>query len=159
MNGDLQFVCGGYSNALKLYLEAGSVTSDHFTTVVPDTVWTPAVYRNMMSCCSELRLEVHALILCQYMNPIDYNLAFSLIKTCANNNVDLLSECVWDMALIEYLIYTYNKEGDTFRRSHMVRLAGQPQLNVNNSTDILTRAQEVRRKHFFTELFRLTHTV
>ena len=63
----LHTVCGAYGAALKLYLEAGSVTSDHFTKLVPDKVWTPAVYRNMMNCCSELQLPVHVSCLPTYV--------------------------------------------------------------------------------------------
>ena len=48
-----------YSSALKLYLEAGSVTSVHFTQEVPPGVWTAQAYQRMLACCTAVQLPAH----------------------------------------------------------------------------------------------------
>ena len=48
-----------YSSALKQYLEAGSVTSAHFTQEVPSGVWTVQVYQRMLACCTAIQLPTH----------------------------------------------------------------------------------------------------
>lgn len=123
-----------YSSALKLYLEAGSVSSIHFTKEVPSSVWTAHAYQRMLACCTAVQLPAHvgalrtaphathyarlhirpplfssspslssspvlilssslsvfpvplpppiskAIVLCQFWEPVDYDLAFSLIR-------------------------------------------------------------------------------
>ena len=90
--------------ALRNYLTAGSMVSGYFQNDVLQDIWTPDVYKRLITCCSKLGYHTHALLLCQLLDPIDYEYAFSIMK----GNVGVLSESLfthlWDMTIIEYLI-------------------------------------------------------
>ena len=93
-----------YGAALHNYLSAGSKVSCHYQNDVPQDTWTPDVHKRLIACCSKLGYHTHALILCQLLEPVDYEYAFNVMKS----NVGALSEGLfshlWDMTIIEYLI-------------------------------------------------------
>jgi hypothetical protein len=53
-----------YGPALKFYLEAGVVSSDFFTTAVPQSVYDDQVYKKMMRCCSSLQCFTQVRLYC-----------------------------------------------------------------------------------------------
>jgi hypothetical protein len=63
----------------------------------------------MLSCCEKLGYHTHAAILCQFLQPVDYELAFGILKNNVESTVDSLFVHFWDMTIIEYLICILNE--------------------------------------------------
>ena len=89
---------------MENYLQSGAISSDFFESDIPPQTWTTAVYRRMISCCEKLGYHTHAAILCQFLHPVDYELAFGILKNNVESTVDSLFVHFWDMTIIEYLI-------------------------------------------------------
>ena len=75
-----------------------------FESDIPPQTWTPAVYCRIISCCEKLGYHTHAAILCQFLQPVDYELAFGILKNNVESMVDSLFVHFWGMTIIEYLI-------------------------------------------------------
>jgi integrator complex subunit 8 len=146
LHAEIHYATGKYGAALLNYLKAGAVTSRHFEDEVPPLVWSMQVYRKMISCCTQLNLHTHAVLLCQLLVPMDYELAFSLLSTHSSLMAESYFTYFWDMVIIEYLIYINAKRGDKNKQSLATQIAGQPELNCNNSPEVLARAAQVRRR-------------
>ena len=99
---------GDYGAAMENYLQSGAISSEFFESDVPPQTWTPAVYHCMISCCEKLNYHTHAAILCQFLQPVDYELAFGILKNNVESTVDSLFVHFWDMTIIEYLICILN---------------------------------------------------
>ena len=95
---------GDYGAAIENYLQSGAISSDFFESDIPSQTWTPAVYHRMINCCGKLGYHTHAAILCQFLQPVDYELAFGILKNNVESTVDSLFIHFWDMTIIEYLI-------------------------------------------------------
>ena len=93
---------------MENYLQSGTISSNFFESDIPPQTWTPAVYRRMLSCCEKLGYHTHAAILCQFLQPVDYELAFGILKNNVESTVDSLFIHFWDMTIIEYLICILN---------------------------------------------------
>ena len=89
---------------MENYLQSSAISSDFFESDIPPQTWTAAVYRRMISCCEKLGYHTHAAILCQFLHPVDYELAFGIFKNNVESTVDSLFVHFWDMTIIEYLI-------------------------------------------------------
>ena len=95
---------GDYGAAMENYLQSGAISSYFFESDIPSQTWTPAVYHRMINCCGKLGYHTHAAILCQFLQPVDYELAFEILKNNVESTVDSLFIHFWDMTIIEYLI-------------------------------------------------------
>lgn len=100
----LSAAIGKYGIALESYLQAGSISSQFFETEVPSSLWTQTVYKRMIKCCMKLAYSTHAAIFCQFLQPVDYELAFEILKSNVNTAVESLFAHFWDMTIIEFLI-------------------------------------------------------
>ena len=86
---------------MQSYLQSGAISSNYFESDVPSP---PTVYHRMISCCGKLGYHTHAAILCQFLQPVDYELAFGILKNNVESTVDSLFIHFWDMTIIEYLV-------------------------------------------------------
>ncbi|KAL5466717.1 hypothetical protein EMCRGX_G030865 [Ephydatia muelleri] len=146
LQADLFNATGKHGAALGHYLESGVVPSRYFEDDVPAEIWSQQVYRRIINCCSHLSYYTHVVILCQFLKPVDYELAFATLRNHSSSTTESLYIHLWDMTIIEYIIYIHSKNKDALKQ--MAAVAGQPELNFNNSTEALTRAVQVRRRQF-----------
>ncbi|XP_064393895.1 integrator complex subunit 8-like isoform X2 [Halichondria panicea] len=137
-----------YGAALYGFLSVGSMASNHFTTEVPEAIWSPIVHQRLRACCTRLRYHTHSLIVCQLLEPVDYEGAFGIVRSNVGAMTEGLFTHLWDMTIIEYLIYTLTSKGDKHKQKIAMQVAGQPELNTNNSSEVLKRAAHVRRRTF-----------
>ncbi|KMQ88336.1 integrator complex subunit 8-like protein, partial [Lasius niger] len=119
--GDLNFVLSYYESAMKYYLEAIMVASDLFSQPTPRTQIDDLVYRRMIKCCAHLQCYTQAVVLCQFLEEVDYTLAFKMAgsdqKSCAAADaMDAYYHCIWDTTILEYLIYLHTKRGEHHRK-------------------------------------------
>jgi hypothetical protein len=85
-------------------MEAAALASDHFHRDIPATVWSQVTLRRLIACCCRLRYFTQAVVLCQLLQPVDYEHTFSILRENASETVASMFPYLWDMTIIEYLI-------------------------------------------------------
>ncbi|KAJ1519294.1 hypothetical protein ONE63_004593 [Megalurothrips usitatus] len=154
--GDLNYVMGHLSSALKAYLEAAIAATDFFSQPLPRMQIDDHVIRRMIKCCSLLQCHTQAAVLCQFLEEVDYTTAFKCLGetksgSCADA-MDSYYECVWDTTLLEYLIHLHTKRGETHRKQLAIQTIGLLELNSNNNIEIQREAENVRKARFLRAL-------
>ncbi|OAD62741.1 Integrator complex subunit 8 [Eufriesea mexicana] len=155
--GDLNFVLGYYESAIKYYLEAIMVASDLFSQPVPRSQIDDLVYRRMIKCCAHLQCYTQAAVLCQFLEEVDYSLAFKMAasdqKSCAPADaMDAYYHCIWDTTILEYLINLHTKRGEHHRKQLAIKVIGLLELNSNNNEEIQREAANIRKAKFLRAL-------
>nr|XP_031845085.1 integrator complex subunit 8 [Nomia melanderi] len=155
--GDLNFVLGYYESAMKYYLEAIMVSSDLFSQPVPRSQIDDLVYRRMIKCCAHLQCYTQAAVLCQFLEEVDYALAFKMAasdqKSCAPADaMDAYYHCIWDTTILEYLIHLHTKRGEHHRKQLAIKVIGLLELNSNNNEEIQREAANIRKAKFLRAL-------
>ncbi|KAG7213745.1 hypothetical protein KM043_002973 [Ampulex compressa] len=155
--GDLNFVLGYYESAIKYYLEAIMVASDFFSQPVPRTQIDDLVYRRMIKCCAHLQCYTQAAVLCQFLEEVDYSLAFKMAASDLKNwapadAMDAYYHCIWDTTILEYLIHLHTKRGEHHRKQLAIKVIGLLELNSNNNEEIQREAANIRKAKFLRAL-------
>lgn len=155
--GDLNFVLAYYESAMKYYLEAIMVASDLFSQPIPRTQIDDLVYRRMIKCCAHLQCYTQAAVLCQFLEEVDYSLAFKMAasdqKSCASADaMDAYYNCIWDTTILEYLIHLHTKRGEHHRKQLAIKVIGLLELNSNNNEEIQREAANIRKAKFLRAL-------
>ncbi|XP_026812278.1 integrator complex subunit 8 [Rhopalosiphum maidis] len=153
LKGDLQYVMGHYSSAMKWYLEAIVIVSDYFARPVLKPMIEDYVYKRMMKCCMQMQNFTQAAILCLFQEEIDYATAYK----CASetNSCDALDEYydyIWDINLLEFLIYWHTKLNHQEHRQKLLKTIGALELNANNNEEIKREAANIRKLKFLRAL-------
>ncbi|XP_025991714.1 integrator complex subunit 8 [Solenopsis invicta] len=155
--GDLNFVLIYYESAMKYYLEAIMIASDLFSQPTPRTQIDDLVYRRMIKCCAHLQCYTQATVLCQFLEEVDYSLAFKMAasdqKSCAPADaMDAYYHCIWDTTILEYLIQLHTKRGEHHRKQLAIKVIGLLELNSNNNEEIQREAANIRKAKFLRAL-------
>lgn len=115
-----------YERAMKYYLEAIMVASDLFSQPILRTQIDDLVYRRMIKCCAHLQCYTQATVLCQFLEEVDYSLAFKMAsndqKSCGADAMDAYYHCIWDTTILEYLIHQHAKRGEYHRKQLAVNM-------------------------------------
>ena len=85
-------------------MEAAALSSNHFQLPVPQGVWSQTTLRRLIKSCCKLGYVTQAVVLCQLLQPVDYEMAFAILKEHASDTMDSIFPYFWDMTIIEYLI-------------------------------------------------------
>ncbi|XP_018407743.1 PREDICTED: integrator complex subunit 8 [Cyphomyrmex costatus] len=155
--GDLNFVLNYYESAMRYYLEAIMIASDLFSQPIPRTQIDDLVYRRMIKCCAHLQCYTQAAVLCQFLEEVDYSLAFKMAasdqKSCAvADAMDAYYHCIWDTTILEYLIQLHTKRGEHHRKQLAIKVIGLLELNSNNNEEIQREAANIRKAKFLRAL-------
>ncbi|XP_063616443.1 integrator complex subunit 8-like [Cydia splendana] len=143
--GDAEMAAGRHAAALRRYLCALSVGSQHFATRAPDE---DGLVRRAARCCQTLAAPTQAAALCQLPGEPDYTRAFKcLTEKIANaaDSMDAYYGCLWNNTLLEVSIATHARRGETGRRARAITAIGALELNANNSDEIQREAAAGRR--------------
>jgi integrator complex subunit 8 len=109
----------------------------------------------MIKCCSNLGCFLQATVLCQFLDEIDYGLAFKNISEKTSNfsdSMDAYYSCIWDPTLLEFIVNWHSKKGEHKRRLQAISYLGQLELNANNNEEIKREASSVRKIRFLKSL-------
>ncbi|XP_077274442.1 integrator complex subunit 8 isoform X1 [Temnothorax americanus] len=156
--GDLNFVLLYYESAMRYYLEAIMIASDLFSQPITSrTQIDDLVYRRMIKCCAHLQCYTQAAVLCQFLEEVDYSLAFKMAasdqKSCAAADaMDAYYHCIWDTTILEYLIHLHTKRGEHHRKQLAIKVIGLLELNSNNNEEIQREAANIRKAKFLRAL-------
>ncbi|XP_023245256.1 integrator complex subunit 8 isoform X2 [Copidosoma floridanum] len=153
---DLNFVLGHHESAMKYYLEAIIVATDFFTLPIRNHI-EDSVFRRMIKCCTHLQCYTQAVVLCQFLEEVDYPLAFKMAgnetkSVTLNDAMDAYYNCIWDTTILEYLINLHAKRGEHHRKQLAIKNIGLLELNSNNNEEIQREAANVRKARFLRAL-------
>ncbi|XP_065578200.1 integrator complex subunit 8-like isoform X4 [Artemia franciscana] len=152
--GDLDFTQDRYNMAMRWYIEACISSSDCFSVPVPKTVMDEALLRRMIKACQKMQKSTEAAILCQFLEPPDYAVAFKCLQEKTScDGMDSLYPCIWDMAILEFLTAQHTRRGEP-KKEDTVAQAGLLELNSNNNEEIQKEAICQRKSRFLRALAR-----
>lgn len=153
---DVYLVEGDYKQAMQCYLEVGSIATSFFSRPVPFSVWDEKIYRNMIKCCQKEKAFTQVMVMCQFTEPVDYTTAFKAIQESnCEDAMDSFYDCLWDMNILEYLIYAHDKRGEIEKRQLAIKVVAQPELNSRGSPDLIKQSQDIRKTRFLRALTRI----
>jgi len=153
--GDYYYISGQHSAAMKHYLLAAVIATDSFSRPLTKTAVEDYVYKRMIKCLSQMNCHTQAGVLCQFLEEVDYNTAFKSLTECVCHDcMDTYYDCIWDVNILEYLIYLQNKRGNKDRAKKAVDIIGLLELNSNNNEEIKREAANKRKVRFMQALVR-----
>ncbi|GAB6031163.1 Integrator complex subunit 8 [Chamberlinius hualienensis] len=153
--GSLHYAMGYHADALKHYLQASMLSSDYFSSSIPNFVFDDTTLRRMIRCCTQLQCHTQASILCQFLDVVDYNTAFKCLQEkLGMDGIDCYYNCIWDMSILEFLVYIHNKRGEVTKKELALQLIGQLELNSNNNEEIQREAANLRKSRFLRAMVR-----
>lgn len=166
--GDLLLALGRHMQALQHYLLAAALQTSFFSTrsengvivkrgsedsaqslVLLEDKMLPRVVHCLVAC----KNYTAAIVLCQCFNPPDYASAFAY----AQNSPGLLSteyfRYLWEVPILERLIQITSHANDEVKKTALMRVIQNPELNEFNSKETRQAYTAVLKTNFFKALF------
>lgn len=139
--GDLAFEDDDHVKALQYYLQAGAIRSACYCyrPSMPRDIFSPWIIGRMIRACRAIGAGLQGAVLCQCLPIPDYDLAFRILQdslVIMDQDMELYSECIWEVPILELLIHMHTKSGDETRVRSLILLLQQPTLNVHNPSSI-----------------------
>lgn len=148
--GDILMSRGNFKQAMGCFVGALMLMTDYFRVFSKNYSTEESYITRMIQCSISLSCYTQAVALCQMTKHLNYNIAFKqLNERICNDCCDDIYECIWNVTLLEYIINLHAKRGEIERRTKVIQLLGQLELNENNPEEILREAEHVRRGRFF----------
>lgn len=148
--GDVFMSQGNFSQAMGCFVGTLMLMTDYFRTFSKNYVDEEPYISRMIQCSISLSCFTQAVALCQMTRSLNYTIAFKqLNERVCNDCCDDIYECIWNVTLLEYIINLHSRRGEIERRTRVIQLIGQLELNENNPEEILKEAEHVRRGRFF----------
>ena len=88
---------------------------------------------------SNLGCFLQAAVLCQFLEEIDYSLAFKCLTEKSSNFQDAMDSyygCIYDTTMLEYIINLHCKKGEHKRKLLAISFIRQLELNYNKNDKI-----------------------
>ena len=148
--GDMLMSKGYFKQAMGCFVGALMLMTDYFRSFSKSYLEEEPYISRMIQCSITLSCFTQAVALCQMTKSLNYTMAFKqLNERVCNDCCDDIYECIWNVTLLEYIINLHTKRGEVERRTKVIQLIGQLELNENNPDEILREAEHVRRGRFF----------
>ncbi|XP_055382433.1 integrator complex subunit 8 isoform X2 [Condylostylus longicornis] len=154
LRGDLELSIGNNEAAMRCYINAIITASEYCSLPLQRSVIDDYIVRKMIKCCTNLGCYMQAAVLCQFLDEIDYGLAFKNIseKTSNSDSMDAYYSCIWDSTLLEFIINHHYKKGEHNKKLEAIAVISQLELNANNNEEIKREAATVRKTRFLRAL-------
>ncbi|CAG7830328.1 unnamed protein product, partial [Allacma fusca] len=154
--GDVHLASGSPALAMKSYVEYLAISTDFFEKTVCPCWGDNALFRKMIKCCEGLQCFTQAMLLCQFLTDVDYNVAFGMAQEKVSSDAsDSLYGFIWDLTILEFLVNLHTKRNETKKRQEAVKLLGLLELNSNNNEEIQREAMILRKSQFMRTLARM----
>lgn len=148
--GDAFMSQGNFKQAIGCFVGTIMLMTDYFRIFSKNYIEEEPYISRMIQCSISLSCFTQAVALCQMTRNLNYTIAFKqLNERICNDCCDDIYECIWNVTLLEYIINLHTKRGEVERRTKVIQLLGQLELNENNPEEILREAEHVRRGRFF----------
>lgn len=155
LQGDLEYVNGNNEAAMKYYVQSLIISTEYCALPIQRPVIDENIIKKMIKCSSNLGCYLQAAVLCQFIEDVDYTLAFKLLQEKSSNFQDAMDSyysLIWDTTLLEYIINLHAKKGEHKRRLQAISYIRQLELNANNSEEVKQKAASVRKSKFLRSL-------
>lgn len=131
LKGDLEYRNENFEVAMACYVNAIMTGSEYCTLNLQRQI-DDYIIRRMIKCSTNLGCSIQAAILCQFLEEIDYGLAFktfterSAFKAANEKSshffdaMDSYFNCIWDPTLLEFIVNLLNKKGEHKRKQQAV---------------------------------------
>jgi integrator complex subunit 8 len=154
--GDIYFSQALFIDSLKFYLKLIICETKYFFQQSQiQRVLNEKLVRNMMRSCFQLNKFTHVACLSQYLPVIDYATAFKCFQEefCLDNMDDMFI-CIWDVALIEYLIFINSKRAYFDKRNLCMNICALHEINESNPKETKDKNIEFKRILLFLKLIK-----
>lgn len=155
LQGDLEFVNGNNEAAMKYYVQSIVIATEYCSLPIQRPLIDENIIKKMIKCSSNLGCFLQSAVLCQFMEEIDYTMAFKCLQEKAGNFQDAMDayySLIWDSTLLEYIINLHYKKGEHKRRLQAISFIRQLELNANNNEEIKQKAAAIRKIKFIRSL-------
>lgn len=151
---DLRMVQFQYSDSIKFYIQNLLTETNYFFQLAHKrTFGNEKIFKALIKSCMLLNKNTHAALLCQYLPVIDYNTAFKCLQEKTSlDDMDDLFEDVWDITLLEFIVYINSQRMYNSKRDIGIKLCSTANINVSNPNDVTQRTIEMKRNSFFIKL-------
>eukprot|EP00047_Mylnosiga_fluctuans_P018569 m.72462 g.72462 ORF g.72462 m.72462 type:complete len:957 (-) comp7681_c0_seq1:134-3004(-) len=144
---DTRFVDGQHAAALREYCDAITIGSRTFTRRIPAVLTNTRVLERIVPCLMSVGAYVQAVVVCQFLAPIDYAAASKAITNICGNVLanhgaaESYFTFLFDSTVLEMLVYHYTKLGLTRAVASLVQQLGRTEFN--EATDPALRGPAV----------------
>ena len=155
LQGDLEFVNGNNEAAMKYYVQSIIIATEYCSLPIQRPLIDENIIRKMIKCSSNLGCYLQSAVLCQFVEEIDFTMAFKCLQEKAGNFQDAMDayySLIWDSTLLEYIINLHYKKGEHKRKLQAISFIRQLELNSNNSDEIKQKAAAIRKTKFIRSL-------
>lgn len=155
LQGDLEFVNGNNEAAMKYYVQSLIISTEYCSLPIQRPLVDDFLIKKMIKCSSNLGCFLQSAVLCQFMEEIDYGLAFKCLQEKTSNFQDAMDSyysLIWDTTLLEYIIHLHSKKNEHKRKLQAISYIKQLELNGNNNEDVKQRAAAIRKIKFVRSL-------
>ncbi|KAJ6650141.1 Integrator complex subunit 8, partial [Pseudolycoriella hygida] len=158
LNGEIEFANENNEAAMACYTNVLITGSEYCTSHLQRPIIDDYMVKRMIKCCLNLNNNMQAAILCQFLEDVDYILAFKSLSEKSNRAVSFFDamdanyDCIWDPTLLEFIIYQHSRKGEHKRKQQTIAIMGQLELNANNNEEIKREAASIRRTRFLRAL-------
>lgn len=155
LQGDLEYINGNNEAAMKYFVQSIIISTDYGSLPIQRPLIDENIVKKMIKCSSNLGCFLQSAVLCQFLEEIDYTMAFKCLQEKAGSFQDAMDSyysLIWDSTLLEYIINLHFKKGEHKRKLQAISFIRQLELNANNSDDIKQKAAAIRRIKFIRSL-------
>lgn len=123
--GDLELSLGNNESAMKLYVSALVAGTENCTIPMTKQLADDQTIKKMIKCTSNLGCYMQSVLLCQFLDEIDYAGAIKNISEKPANFMDAMDSyyhLLWDQTLLEFLVTMLAKKGESNKKLEAVSL-------------------------------------
>lgn len=114
--------------------------------------------KSMIKCCIQMNKHTHAALLSQMIeNNQDYLAIFRALQDRAILTLDEMDstyDCLWDVSLLEFFTYIHASRGQIEKRNKCLKLVGSKCINSANSSEIMEKSVDFKKKMLFSQLMK-----
>jgi integrator complex subunit 8 len=116
------------------------------------------ILKMMIKSLATLNKHTHAALMCQMLlNNNEYTAAFRYLQESnvlvpTADDMDMIYDCIWDMALLEYLVNLNTIRGYVNKKSLLMKLIAMQNVNASNPSETYAKTVECKKAAMFQKL-------
>jgi hypothetical protein len=164
VGADIQLAHSLHSEAIKFALKHVLVETRHFFRTTTDlNIMDDKLLKSLIKSMAALGKQTQAALACQLLQNTssgnnDYSAAYRYVQESGGavaltaDDMDLLYDCVWDMALLEYVASVACVRGWVERRTRLVATIAAQNMNASNPSEIYQNTVRCKRSRLLLRL-------
>lgn len=157
--GDFYFSQALFNASFKSYLKFILCETKYFfqqqQTQQIQRICNEKLLKLMIRSCFQMNKHTQVICLNQLLPVVDYTTAFKCFQEKQTyDTMDDMYTCVWDMALIEYLIYINTQRAYLTKKDLAIKICSSVEMNESNPKEIRDKMIEMKRVALFLKLIK-----